>query len=62
MEPKENPAQGIQNFKNNVDGTLSTIITLDVCWVAHLSRDMRFPTMWYVRPAKAKTSLRICAV
>ena len=23
---------------------------------------MRFPTMWYVRPAKAQTSLRICAV
>ena len=28
----------------------------------HLSRDMRFPTMWYVRPAKAQTSLRIRAV
>ena len=24
--------------------------------------DMRFPTMWYVRPAKAQTSLRIRAV
>ena len=23
---------------------------------AHLSRDMRFPTIWYVRPAKAQTS------
>ena len=23
---------------------------------------MRFPTMWYVRPAKVQTSLRICAV
>ena len=23
---------------------------------------MRFPTMWYVQPAKAQTSLRICAV
>ena len=23
---------------------------------------MRFPTIWYVRPAKAQTSLRICAV
>ena len=22
-----------------------------------MSRDMRFPTMWYVRPAKAQTSL-----
>ena len=27
-----------------------------------MSRDMRFPTMWYVRPAKAQTSLRICAI
>ena len=26
-----------------------------------LSPDMRFPTMWYVRLAKAQTSLRICA-
>ena len=24
-----------------------------------MSHDMRFPTMWYVPPAKAKTSLRI---
>ena len=23
-----------------------------------MSRDMRFPTMWYVQPAKAQTSLR----
>ena len=28
----------------------------------NLSRNMRFPTMWYVRPTKAQTSLRICAV
>ena len=28
----------------------------------HFSRDMRFPTMWYVRPAKLQISLRICAV
>ena len=26
------------------------------------SHDMGFPTMWYVRPAKAQTSLRINAV
>ena len=26
------------------------------------SRDMRFPKMWYVRPAMAQTSLLICAV
>ena len=29
---------------------------------AKLSRDMRFSTMWYVRPAKPQTSLRIRAV
>ena len=29
---------------------------------SYLSRDMRFPTMWYVRPAKTQTSLRIRAV
>ena len=28
----------------------------------HMSRNMRFPTMWYVRPAKAQTSLHISAV
>ena len=27
-----------------------------------MSRGMRFPTMWYVRPAKAQTSLRIGTV
>ena len=29
---------------------------------SYMSRDMRFPTMWYVRPAEAQTSLRIRAV
>ena len=28
----------------------------------HMSRDMRFQTMWYVRPAKPQISLRIRAV
>ena len=28
----------------------------------YMSHDMRFPTMWYVQPAKAQTSLRIGAV
>ena len=27
--------------------------------VLSMSRDMRFPLMWYVRPAEAQTSLRI---
>ena len=29
--------------------------------VTKLSRGMRFPTIWYVRPSKAQTSLRIRA-
>ena len=28
----------------------------------YMSHDMRFPTIWYVRPAKPQTSLRIRAV
>ena len=31
-------------------------------WIRHISRDMRFSTMWYVRPAKPQISLRIRAV
>ena len=27
--------------------------------ITYMSCVMRFPTMWYVRPAKAQTSLRI---
>ena len=30
--------------------------------ICQMSRDMRFPTMWYVQPAKAQTSMRIRAV
>ena len=28
----------------------------------HISRNMRFPTMWHAQPAKAQISLRIRAV
>ena len=28
----------------------------------HMGRDMRFPTMWYVRPAKAQTGMRMRTV
>ena len=28
----------------------------------HMNSDMIFPTVWYVRPAKAQTSLRVSAV
>ena len=29
--------------------------------LSHMSRDMGFPTMWYVQPTKPLISLRICA-
>ena len=35
--------------------------TIPFTWACNMSHDMRFPTMWYARPAKAQTSLRICA-
>ena len=41
------------------------ISLLESCFslsIRQLSRDMRFPPMWYVRPAKAQTSLRIRTV
>ena len=31
-------------------------------FITHMSQCMRFPTMWYVRPAKSQISLRIRAV
>ena len=34
--------------------------TQTICFDCELSQDMRFSTMWYVQPAKAQTSLRIC--
>ena len=41
---------------------LSKCVALCVIYLIQMSRDMRFPPMWYVRPAKAQTSLRIRAV
>ena len=38
------------------------IIIIVLCIIINLSHDMRFPTMWYVRPAKPQISLRIRAV
>ena len=34
----------------------------DFSLLVYMSRDMRFPRMWYVRPAKPQISLGICAV
>ena len=31
-------------------------------FTSDMSRDMRFPTMWYVRPAKPQISLLICTI
>ena len=42
--------------------TMSVFLYL-ICHVyVHMSRDMTFPTMWYVQLAKPQISLRICAV
>ena len=53
----------IQEIKSKESLTVLEISTLRVgtslqAW-RHLSHDRRFPSMWYVRPAKAQTSLRI---
>ena len=32
-------------------------LSLKFVFIYQMSRGMRFPTMWYVRPAKAQTSL-----
>ena len=43
----------------------ATVVRLngpDVVVRIHLSRDMEFPTMWYVPPAKPQISLRIRTV
>ena len=58
-------AFGIYCIDLNVDYCLYFDIRLhwrSFCAALNMSRDMRFPTMWYVRPAKAQTSLRIRAV
>ena len=41
---------------------LSFFETNKKIFIAIISRDMGFPTMWYVRPAKPQISLRIRAV
>ena len=47
----------MQNTHENLSG-----ISLSGSFFYELSHDMRFPTMWYVRPAKPQISLRKCAV
>ena len=56
----------LQKYYINVraDTLLKDYITMNVenLQKEYMSRDMRFPTMWHVRPAKAQTSLRIRTV
>ena len=41
---------------------LRVYIKFSIAVRSHMSQCMRFPTMWYVLPTKAQTSLRIRAV
>ena len=58
------PALIAYAVRSNVICMKSKILRVRMCVKSdnNLSRDMRFPTMCYVRPAKARTSLRIRAV
>ena len=49
----------VKSFRQSSHAILSS-----VAWVLikQMSRDMKFPTMWYVRPAKPQISLRIRTV
>ena len=38
------------------------LVTMLFPILEHLGHDMIVPTMWYMRPAKPRISLRICAV
>ena len=51
-----------QNY-NGMRGGRQNILNTNVTRAeGNMSHDMRFPTMWYVRPAKPQISLRIHAV
>ena len=63
--------QGPRNGMNNYFACLIVFFPFlsgfNMCFtsvflILELSRDMRFPTMWYVRPAKLQTSLRLRTV
>ena len=47
--------------KMKLEDTWSIYVHMNL-WVRYLSRDMRFPTMWFVWPAKPQISLRLRAV
>ena len=49
---------GYQRFQKSKDSLKACFENVNI----HMSRGMRFPTMWFVRPAKPQISLRIRAV
>ena len=53
------PNKANLSFKTNIDTTRWTLNLHSTSQLSCLSHGMRFPTMWYVWPAKAQTSLCI---
>ena len=73
LMPKSNKTKQIQNLSQVLPAKAQTSLCIYPflqehsllmrnVLIVYVSHDMRFPTMWYVRPAKAQTSLRIRAV
>ena len=73
LMPKSNKTKQIQNLSRVLPAKAQTSLCIYPflqehsllmrnVLIVYVSHDMRFPTMWYVRPAKAQTSLRIRAV
>ena len=59
------PAQCVMNCQINVvciRDLMLFMLSFSQYKSTHLSHDMRFPTMWYMLPARAQTSLRLGAV
>ena len=54
--PRKDIAQNVSLFE------IGYICKLKLGNTNYMSSDMRFPTMWYVRPAKPQISLHIRAV
>ena len=52
------PKQMLKVLKRIVTMTEAVLLSTE----KQMSWSMRFPIMWYVRPAKPQISLRICAV
>ena len=57
-----NTIEDISSASDLIDSSHSTDSYFPLEYRSKISRDMRFATLLYVRPANAQTSLRICAV